>query len=60
MQVIVYAALNLILAGFSISRRLDDRRPGVIGLHSRLGLHRLMGYSIVSTAQLVLLIVSGA
>ena len=47
---LAYATLVVLLAGLEISWRLDDRRPGVISLHSKLGLFRYMHRSIVSSA----------
>ena len=47
---LAYATLVVLLAGLEVSWRLDDRRPGVISLHSKLGLLRYMHRSIVSSA----------
>ena len=49
LQVLAYATLVVLLMGLEISWRLDDRRPGVISLHSKLGLLRYMHRSIVSS-----------
>ena len=47
MQVSLYALLVLVYAALDTSWKIDDRRPGIVSLHARLGLVRYMHYSQV-------------
>ena len=46
-QACLYGVMVVMFAGWSLSRRLDNRSPGNISLHSALGVQKFMAHSLV-------------